>query len=83
MNSRARRTRRHEKALRSCQAGCFNGLISEAIIVNTSQRKVVGAQRRSGDFVPVACRLSVEGKVSYERMNAVVAGKEETPVTRV
>lgn len=37
MNSQAQWTAHDESALQSCQARCFNGLISEAIIVNTSQ----------------------------------------------
>lgn len=39
MNSLAWWTPHNENALQSCQACCFNGLISEAIIVNTSQRR--------------------------------------------
>lgn len=38
MNSPAWWTSHNENALQSCQACCFNGLISEAIIVSTSQR---------------------------------------------
>lgn len=64
MNSQACWTPHNENALQSCQACCFNGLISEAIIVNTSQRRRL---EHSGEvawstLVLVAYCLTCEGR---------------------
>lgn len=64
MNSLAWWTPHNENTLQSCQACCFNGLISEAIIVNTSQQRRLehsGIVARS-TLVLVAYWLICEGR---------------------
>lgn len=64
MNSLAWWIPHNENALQSCQARCFNGLISEAIIVNTSQWRRLEAQWEEAwnALVLIAYRLICEGR---------------------
>lgn len=68
INSGTRWTPHNENALQRCRARCFNGLVSAAIIVNTSQQRCSEQWRSGSEHIRSGRTLAhLWRKVSYEQ----------------